>query len=177
MSDQLIFTREQFAEALGDQTALDPVSRAELDSIAERIWARIEPAFEAVARDGVYRVGKPLPPVESAHRVEQRAQDSDPARHGLTIRDLKAVRGEAAVRTLNRSGGASLGALERIESSFTYHAPKGDQPERYEWLRREAKALALLVMDFCMESRERSLAITKLEEFAMWANKAIAVNE
>jgi hypothetical protein len=64
-----------------------------------------------------------------------------------------------------------------IENRFTYHAPKGDQPKRYENLRGNAKSLAILIFESCPDSRERSLALTKLEEAVMWANAAIARNE
>lgn len=67
--------------------------------------------------------------------------------------------------------------LKQIENSFTYHAPKGDQPERYVLLRDEAKALALSILKYTPSSREQSLAITHLEDAIMWANKAIACNE
>ena len=64
-----------------------------------------------------------------------------------------------------------------IENAFTYHRPKGDQPERYERLRAEAKDLAALIEKSCPDSREKSLAFTKLEEAIMWANASIARNE
>ena len=66
---------------------------------------------------------------------------------------------------------------EQIDKAFSYHAPKGNQPERYEGIRFEARQLALKIKDFCPDSREKSLAMTKLEEAAMWANAAIARNE
>lgn len=66
---------------------------------------------------------------------------------------------------------------EQIDNSFTYHAPKDTQPARYELLRRKARELAIEIVDKTPPSREQSLAITKLEECIMWANKAIACNE
>ena len=66
---------------------------------------------------------------------------------------------------------------DQIENSFTYHAPKGTQQERYVKLRDYAKALALDILEMVPPSREQSLAITKLEEAIMWANKGIACNE
>lgn len=66
---------------------------------------------------------------------------------------------------------------EQIENSFTYHPPIGNQQERYVELRDYAKKLALLILDVTPNSREQSLAITKLEESIMWANKSIACNE
>lgn len=66
---------------------------------------------------------------------------------------------------------------ERIGNAFTYHAPKGNQSERYESLRAQAKELAFSFLHKCPDSRERSLALTKLEEAVMWANASIARNE
>jgi len=65
----------------------------------------------------------------------------------------------------------------QIENNFTYHKPIGDQPRRYNLLRMQAKELAELIDKFCPNSRERSIAFTKLEECVMWANAAIARNE
>ena len=64
-----------------------------------------------------------------------------------------------------------------IEKNFTYHAPKQGQPERYELIRNKAKELALVIEKACPDSREKSLAFTKLEEAGMWANASIARNE
>lgn len=66
---------------------------------------------------------------------------------------------------------------ELIERNFTYHAPKTDQPIRYERIRSLAKSMAVLIDDLCPNSREKSLAMTKLEECVMWANASIARNE
>lgn len=67
--------------------------------------------------------------------------------------------------------------IDRIDRNFTYHAPKGNQPERYEAIRETAKRFALLISDHTEKSREQSLAFTKLEEAVFWANAAIARNE
>lgn len=64
-----------------------------------------------------------------------------------------------------------------ILNNFIYHAPKGDQTKRYEDLRSKAREFAMLIADSCPDSREKSLAMTKLEEAVMWANAAIARNE
>lgn len=66
---------------------------------------------------------------------------------------------------------------QELETRFTYHTPKGDQPARYVVLRDTAKGLAQLFLTHCPESRERSLALTKLEEAVMWANASIARRE
>jgi len=67
--------------------------------------------------------------------------------------------------------------IEQIKDIFTYHKPFGDQPKKYEQLRDEAKTLAILIQELCPESREKSLAITNLQQAIMWANASIAINE
>lgn len=64
-----------------------------------------------------------------------------------------------------------------LDNIYTYHAPKGNQTERYEQLRAKAKELAALIDELAPESREQSLAHTNLEQSVMWANAAIARNE
>ena len=64
-----------------------------------------------------------------------------------------------------------------IENNFTYHPPKGDQQARYEHIRTMGKSLAIAIEQFSPDSREKSLAMTKVEEAVMWANAAIARNE
>lgn len=68
---------------------------------------------------------------------------------------------------LNASG-------EELRHRFTYHKPKIGQPEMYTELRETALMLALKIDKMCPESREKSLAITRLEECIMWSNAAIA---
>lgn len=65
---------------------------------------------------------------------------------------------------------------QKIETAFTYHAPKIGQPEMYTEIREKAKEFAYLIDSTCPDSREKSLAITKLEECVMWANAGIARN-
>lgn len=65
----------------------------------------------------------------------------------------------------------------QIEKSFVYHSPKNDQSERYVELRDTGKKFAELIAAYVPESREQSLALTKLEEVIMWANAGIARNE
>lgn len=61
-----------------------------------------------------------------------------------------------------------------IEHNLTYHSPKPEQQVRYELIRNQAKALALLINDITPVSREQSLALTNLENAVMWANASIA---
>lgn len=66
---------------------------------------------------------------------------------------------------------------EELQKRFTYHPPNSDQAQRCEDIRRNAYSLAGLIEALCPESREKSLAFTKLEEAVMWANASIARNE
>ena len=69
------------------------------------------------------------------------------------------------------------GMKEQIENNFKYHEPKENQPARYMAIRATAEAFAKLIEQTCPESREKSLAMTKIEEAMMWANASIARNE
>lgn len=64
-----------------------------------------------------------------------------------------------------------------LANRFTYHAPKDGQVERYQQIRDAAHELATLINSQCPESREKSLAVTHLEDAVMWANAAIARHE
>jgi hypothetical protein len=72
---------------------------------------------------------------------------------------------------------AKLSKMSQVEKSFTYHAPKGDQVRRYELIRAMGEHIAVNLIDLCPESRELSVALTKLDEVVMWANASIARNE
>lgn len=69
------------------------------------------------------------------------------------------------------------GSREDLDNRFSYHAPKADQPKKYEDIRAKAKEFAVMICNYCPDSREKSLALTKLEEASMWANASIARNE
>ena len=65
----------------------------------------------------------------------------------------------------------------KLEKVFTYHAPEGDQQERYVALRTRAHDLAKSICLLCPESAERTIAIRKVQEVLMFANASIAINE
>lgn len=67
--------------------------------------------------------------------------------------------------------------IQDLLKRFSYHAPKENQPQKYENIRKNGLAFAELIDAMCPDSREKSLAITALEEAVMWANAAIARNE
>lgn len=66
---------------------------------------------------------------------------------------------------------------EDLDNRFTYHPPKPGQAEKYEALRSKGKELAELINELVPDSREKSLALTQLQNATMWANAAIACNE
>lgn len=65
----------------------------------------------------------------------------------------------------------------QLENNFKYHSPKVGQHTKYTEIRNTAKEFALLVDELVPNSREKSLAMTKIEEAVMWANAGIARNE
>lgn len=67
--------------------------------------------------------------------------------------------------------------LARLDNDYRYHAPFGDQVDRYQAIRDKAKELATLIVDTSPTSREQSTALTHLETAVMFANAAIARNE
>ena len=84
---------------------------------------------------------------------------------------------EFRIRTETAQGEQGPSVIEEIENTFMYHRPFGDQPERYEAIRAIAKSLAYRIHRSCPSSRERSLALTHLQQAVMWANASIAINE
>ena len=62
-----------------------------------------------------------------------------------------------------------------LANSFTYHPPQEGQPERYEEIRGRPR-LAEIIVGEVSDSRERTIAIGKIEEAVMWANAGIARN-
>lgn len=74
-----------------------------------------------------------------------------------------------------------------IENLFTYHAPIGDQPQRYQRIRDAAKQLAQVIVDNTPASADQTAAIRKLRECVwiiesrkdapVFASRLIAVGE
>lgn len=64
-----------------------------------------------------------------------------------------------------------------IENIFQYHAPHGNQTERYGVIRATARSLAHVIEHNVPDSWEKSLALTSLQQAVMWANAGIAINE
>ena len=65
--------------------------------------------------------------------------------------------------------------IARVHRSLTNVTPTPDGIARIEELRAVARSLASAVILRCPPSRERSLALTHLEDCAMWAVKSIVL--
>jgi hypothetical protein len=64
-----------------------------------------------------------------------------------------------------------------LKKRFTHYPSKNDQPRRYGEVRHRAHSLAEYIVLNVPDSREKDLALVKLEEAVMWANAGIARNE
>lgn len=66
---------------------------------------------------------------------------------------------------------------EDLNNWFTYHSPKGDQPERYVKIREAAKELAQVILENTPIGADQTAAIRKVREAVMTANQSIACGE
>jgi hypothetical protein len=63
-----------------------------------------------------------------------------------------------------------------IDKQYAYHMPSDEGLKRIIALRDGFTAIHQLVDHMCLNSREKSIALTELETAAMWAIKAIVFN-
>ena len=80
-----------------------------------------------------------------------------------------------AISENGKLGNQSFGQ-EYIKNTFVYHKPNEEQQARFNRLTDLIIALAEEIDVLCPESREKSLAMTKLQECRMFSNAAIALN-
>lgn len=66
---------------------------------------------------------------------------------------------------------------ESYKRSLTNHTPSPAALARIEALREAGKGLVDLLFEAVPHSRERSLALTHLEETVMWAVKAVVLTD
>ncbi len=70
--------------------------------------------------------------------------------------------------------------MDRMEKSLTNQVippEKALVAQRIERLRADAIGLSVAIISIVPEGRERSLALTKLEEMLMWAVKGCVLNQ
>ena len=65
---------------------------------------------------------------------------------------------------------------QNLDSVFTYHPPKGDQPARYIAVRDAAKVFAGVILDSVPQCADQQAALRLLRECVMTANAAIALD-
>ncbi len=61
-----------------------------------------------------------------------------------------------------------------VDNIFTYHKPNMNSQKRYGEIRGMAKEFATLIIHACPDTRERTTALSRLEEVVMWANASVA---
>jgi hypothetical protein len=66
---------------------------------------------------------------------------------------------------------------EDLENRFTYHPVQEGQAEKYATIRASILQVARMINTLVPDSREKSLAVTALEEACFWANAGIARND
>jgi len=66
---------------------------------------------------------------------------------------------------------------DEVKRSLTNVRPSDQAIRRIESLRAEAKVMVDFIFEFVPECRERSLALTHLEETVMWAVKGICLTD
>lgn len=67
-----------------------------------------------------------------------------------------------------------MSLYDRIENDFTYHPPTQDQIPKFVAIRDEAKNFAHLIDKLVPDGREKSLALTALDQVVWSANAGIA---
>lgn len=63
-----------------------------------------------------------------------------------------------------------------IQNRFVFHPATPEQGEKYAQMRQKFLELAEYINETCPDSREKSVAITQLEQAQFWANASIARN-
>jgi hypothetical protein len=70
----------------------------------------------------------------------------------------------------------SRARLEAFERSLTNHTPTPEQVAEIEKIRFAGKQLGAVILGTAADSRERSLALTHVEDAVMWAVKGVILN-
>lgn len=67
--------------------------------------------------------------------------------------------------------------VSRIKNDFTYHPPTPESIPKFKYIRESAELMARLFDHLVPDGREKSLALTKIEEAVFWGNAGIARNQ
>jgi len=63
---------------------------------------------------------------------------------------------------------------EKLDNWFSYHAPQGDQHERYALIRAAAKRFAEEIVTLCPDSADRTAALRHIRDAVYSSNASIA---
>lgn len=61
-----------------------------------------------------------------------------------------------------------------VNNRFTYHPPTPEKTPVYNQLMKQGKEVANTILREVPEGRERSIALTKIEEAVLWAAKGLS---
>ena len=64
---------------------------------------------------------------------------------------------------------------DELDDIFTYHAPTGDQPQRYEAIREAARVFAKVLVKNTPQGADQAAAVRHLREAVFTANAGIAL--
>lgn len=64
-----------------------------------------------------------------------------------------------------------------IDKKFAFHEPSEGGKEKIKQIRQAFTNIDSLVKELCPQSRELSIALTEIETAAMWATKAVVIND
>jgi hypothetical protein len=70
-----------------------------------------------------------------------------------------------------------MATQEEINNWFGYHSPTGDQAERYNFLTKQFRQLAMDIVRNTPSCADQTAALRKLRETSMAVNQTIACNE
>ena len=68
-------------------------------------------------------------------------------------------------------------AVEDLAYRFKHHEMSGEAAQKSRKLRDDIFGIADTIDIYCSDSREKSLALTKLEECLFWCNADLARNQ
>jgi hypothetical protein len=67
-------------------------------------------------------------------------------------------------------------SLDNVVDVFSYHAPEGNDLERYQALRDAARAFAVVILMNCPDTADQQAALRKVREAMMTANASVALD-
>lgn len=77
----------------------------------------------------------------------------------------------------SRTSTIDVNGPTRLIEAFSMRYPQPGQRERFDMLRKQARAFAELIVDEVPDGRERSCALTALEDSLLWAKNGIERSE